>query len=89
MNYLITYDLRNPGRDYTNLYKEIISLSNGAWRHPLESVYLIQSSLSANEIHDSLRKYLDINDIDLVIEITPNFACYLRKEDVEFLQSLP
>lgn len=36
---LITYDLKQPGRNYTDLYEAIKSL--GDWQHPLESTWFV------------------------------------------------
>ncbi len=67
MVYLITYDLRFPGRDYTNLYNAIKDL--GDWRHPMESTWFVHSTLRANEIYNRLCSNIDTNDRLLVIEI--------------------
>ena len=67
--YLITYELKNPGRDYSGLYNTIKSL--GLWWHYLASTWIIKSSttLSAREISDRLVPHIDSNDYLLVIKI--------------------
>ena len=69
--YLITYDLRAPGRDYPNLFEGIKKLANG-WAHPLESVWLVRSGLTQSSIRDALKDHLDANDVLLVFEVKPD-----------------
>lgn len=38
--FLITYDLKEPGQDYSELYEAIKGL--GDWQHPLESMWLVK-----------------------------------------------
>ena len=71
--FLISYDLRAPGRDYTKLYEALKRLANG-YSRPLESVWLIRSARSASEIRDELGKYIDGNDGLLVIEVVKHWA---------------
>lgn len=67
MVYLITYDLRVPGRDYTSLYNAIKEYSD--WQHPVESTWFISSGLQANDIYDYVRQFIDNNDRLLVIQV--------------------
>ena len=53
MVYLITYDLKTPGKDYNTLYDEIKSI--GENYHPLESTWFVKSSLTANRLSTKLR----------------------------------
>lgn len=78
--YLISYDLRQPGRNYTNLIAEIKSLS-GSWCHCLESVWLIKHSGSASIIIDRLLPHIDKNDALVVIEVTSDAAWYGLDEE--------
>ena len=66
MVFLISYDLRQPGRDYADLHKAIKSFAT--WAKPLESVWLVDTYLSAKDIYARLSPYLDQNDL---IFITP------------------
>jgi len=67
MIYLITYDLRVPGRDYTSLYNAIKEY--GDWQHPVESTWFISSDQQANDIYDHLFPFIDKNDRILVIQV--------------------
>lgn len=66
MVYLISYDLRAPGRDYPGLISEIKSL--GTTAKPLESLWVVDSTLDAQTIVSKL-KALDLTDRLLVIHI--------------------
>ena len=58
--YVITYDLRAPGRDYGKLFEAIQSYPN--WCHLVESVWIVWSDRTADEICNHLLKYVDRND---------------------------
>ena len=71
--FLITYDLRQPGRNYTNLYELIKSIAGeGMWQHPLESMWIVKlkDSSNANEITDRIREVLDPRDGLFVVDIS-------------------
>lgn len=69
--YLISYDLRTPGKDYTNLYASIKQLSPH-WQHPLESTWLVSSNLTAVEIYNHVYMNIDRNDRILIIRVNEN-----------------
>lgn len=58
--YIISYDLRKPGRNYDSLYEAIKSY--GTWAHILESLWAVVTSKSAAQIRDHLAEHLDAND---------------------------
>ncbi len=62
--FIISYDLNKPGQDYSSLYEEIKTL--GSWRHNLDSTWVVNSSLSAEQIRDRLWAEMDNNDAILV-----------------------
>lgn len=65
--YIVSYDLKTPGRNYNNLYEAIKSY--GTWWHHLESTWIIKSNLTAGSITDHLRSHLDTNDLLLVAKM--------------------
>ncbi len=67
--YSISYDLRQPGRNYQNLYDAIKGL-DGSCQHPIESNWFIKSDLNEQSVYDSLRPYIDDNDMLFVVEIS-------------------
>ena len=69
MLYLITYDLKNPGKNYNELYDAIKQLGR-AWWHYMDSVWLVQTQLSVDDCNNSLRPFIDNNDFIFVVDIT-------------------
>ncbi len=65
-SYLVSYDLRKPGRNYDELYDELKSFAN--WAHPLESLWVVVSEQSSTQIRDRLWRWLDENDGLLVVK---------------------
>lgn len=67
--YLITYDLKKPGQNYSELYEAIKSL--GDWQHPLESSWLVRvnDKIRAQDIYNRLRPKIDDNDRIFITEI--------------------
>ncbi len=68
MIYLITYDLKKPGRDYNSLYETIKSATS--WWHYLESTWIVQTNQTVKEWSDKIRNVTDTNDSFLVVDIT-------------------
>lgn len=48
--YVVSYDLLAPGRDYEKLFSYL--KSHTRWAHPLESTWVVVSSLSAAGLRD-------------------------------------
>ena len=68
MTYLISYDIRTPGRNYTSLLNVISSFTNH--RRVLRSCWIVESELSAAAILSMLAPLTDQNDRLLVCRIT-------------------
>lgn len=65
------YDLRHPGRNYTELYDAIkYSVGVGNWQHPMESLWVVAvsdfSTKNAELLYTELQRYLGIDDSLLV-----------------------
>lgn len=58
--YIISYDLKNPGRNYEALLQRIKSYSG--WARLGGSAYIIISADSAANIRDNLMAVIDNND---------------------------
>lgn len=71
--YLITYDLNKPGQNYSELYSAI--KQQGAWIHPLESVWFVKSAKSAVELRDTLKTHLDGSD-QLFVSVVTNWGSW-------------
>lgn len=70
--YVVSYDLRDPQRDYSRLYTRL-----DAWRalRVLESVLIIRvKQSSSSSIRDDLKKYIDSNDGLFVAKLTAEAA---------------
>jgi hypothetical protein len=68
MIYLITYDLKKPGRDYSSLHETIKSATS--WWHYLDSTWIIYSKLTVDEWSEKIRQVIDINDRFIIVDIT-------------------
>lgn len=67
---LISYDLKQPERNYSELYDAIKSL--GEWKHPMESVWVVklETDIKLNQIRERLREKMDDNDSIFVVDVT-------------------
>ncbi len=83
---IITYDLRQPGRDYSGLYEAMKSI--GATRcHPLGSVWLVRTGSSNAAVRDTILPHLDANDGLFVATMGPDWAAFgLASQDVQWLR---
>ncbi len=72
--YLISYDLIRPGKDYTRLIEYFRSFTY--WAKPLESVWLIKSTLGAEQLRNAIQVHMDGNDKILVIDVTKRAAAW-------------
>ena len=76
--YLISYDLRSQGQNYSALYDEIKAY--GDFKHPMESTWIIRvpDSISHVSVRDKLQSKMDSNDSVLVVDISSStYAGYL------------
>lgn len=69
---MISYELRSPGQNYESLYQEIRNVSGGVWRHDLTSHWLIETSLTPQQVWERLRHHIDQNDHILIIRVANN-----------------
>ena len=66
-SYIVSYDLRAPGRNYQALYEAIKTQFSGAC--PLvESTWLIRSNKDAEGVRNVLMQHMDTNDAVVVFE---------------------
>ncbi|MFE2773845.1 hypothetical protein [Microbacterium resistens] len=66
-NYLVSYDLVGPKRDYDKITKHMLTYTPRM--KPLESVWIVGSNKTAGEVRDDVKKHVDPNDMVLVIEV--------------------
>jgi hypothetical protein len=85
MIYAINYDLKRPGQNYEALYAAIKSC--GDWCHHLGSTWLVDTSLDATGVWNTLSPHVDKNDFFLVIGVTRDYQGWLPKDAWEWLNS--
>src|SRR5262245_22307166 len=74
--YMVSYDLRNPGRDYSKLIDGIKQVAHAS-APVLKSDWLIFFFQAEDGIRDELKPLLDESDVLLVVKIRPEeFASY-------------
>ncbi len=84
MVYLVTYDLKKPGQNYSTLYDAIKSL--GSWWHYLDSTWLVDTNFySANSVSEKLTPHIDKNDNLLVIGVKNDYQGYLPEDAWDWL----
>lgn len=67
--FLITYDLRKPGRNYTSLTALLAQTWKG--KKIAESVWLVELNCGAAQARDFVQQTVDPNDRIAVIELKP------------------
>tara|TARA_R100000789_G_scaffold22040_2_gene24742 strand:+ start:2124 stop:2402 length:279 start_codon:yes stop_codon:yes gene_type:complete len=85
MIYAINYDLNKPGQDYTGLYEAIRNC--GEWWHFLDSHWLVDTTLSANEIWSNLSSKIDKNDCVLVVGVARDFSGWLPQNAWDWINA--
>lgn len=83
--YCITYDLKQPGRNYEPLYDAIKSV--GIWWHFLDSTWLVSTTLNAQDIWARLAPAIDSSDLLLVIEVRKQSQGWLPNDAWTWIQA--
>jgi hypothetical protein len=73
-NIHVSYDLKNPGRDYAKVINKIASLGATAKIH--YSFWYLSTSLSAEQVRNALLGVIDKNDSIYVADATNNHAAW-------------
>ncbi|RIV77079.1 hypothetical protein D2V04_13295 [Pelagerythrobacter aerophilus] len=71
---LVTYDLKQPGRDYQPVFDHI--KTNYTWCKGLESVWLLDTTKTAQTIRDELKALVDSNDKVFVTRLQGNWGSF-------------
>ena len=85
MIYAINYDLRQPGRDYSEVFTAIKSC--GDWWHFLESTWLVNSWMSAQDIWDRLAPHVHRNDSVLIHAVGRDHQGWLPQRAWDWINS--
>ncbi len=83
---LISYDLKKPGKDYKKLYEGLKEIGT-EWWHYLESVWLLETHLTPDQISASLRPHMDNNDSLFVITLRPSYDGWLPEDAWNWLRA--
>lgn len=78
--YIISYDLRSPGRNYGALYEALQAFSSYA--RVLESVWIIQTHYTPVQVRDHLARFMDASDGLFVAELKAGWAARGIRTDV-------
>ena len=73
--FIVSYDLCQPGRDYSNLISAIKSFPS--WGKLTESTWAVVSDKTASEICSFLINYIDSND-RLIVVVSGKSASWIR-----------
>ncbi|MDD5658579.1 MAG: hypothetical protein PHR39_01025 [Actinomycetota bacterium] len=73
---LISYDLIRPNKDYQNLYDYL--KRTGTWAKPLESVWIIKTDKTCEQVINEIEKHVDENDKVLAINISNDTITWLN-----------
>jgi len=81
---LVSYDLRQLGRDYESLYSLLKSVP---YDRPLESVWFVRTSLSTQALSDKIKLVIDANDRFLVMDVSSSdYGGWLAKTSWDWLR---
>lgn len=72
--YLISYDLKQPHRDYPRISKAIMAY--GYYCKLLESTWIIRTGYTAAQVRDDLKNHVDANDRIAVVGLTNEWASW-------------
>ena len=73
-SFVVSYDLKKPGRNYDDLYDAIKEIS-GNWAHVMDSTWVVTSDKeNSSSIRDKLNKAMDSNDVLFVAKLTGETA---------------
>lgn len=76
---LISYDLIKPDKNYSKLSDHLESYEN--YKRILESVWLIITDLTAQEVRDAADDYIDQDDQIFVVDITGKATAWRHLPD--------
>ena len=82
--YAVSYDLRQPIRNYDDLYDAIRKYTHC---HMMESYWYVDSDNSATEIRDNLTQQIDDDDQLMVHKVVKNWAALQKCKCTTWLKS--
>lgn len=89
--FAIVYDLKQPGRNYSELYDSIKSLAKeDGWQHHLESSWIIVvgDTVTVDNVATRLRAVMGVTDSLFVVDITDSkYQGWLPKSFWEWMNN--
>ena len=85
MIYSINYDLNQPGQNYDELHAAIKGC--GVWWHYLDSTWLVDTNLTAQELWNKLSPHTDKNDNILILGINRDYEGQLPQKAWDWINS--
>ena len=82
---LISYDLKTPDKNYESLYEAIKNCST-TWWHYLDSMWLIKTSLSPDEVFNKIHESMDQNDYLFITELLGGYSGWLPSKAWEWIR---
>lgn len=82
--FLIAYDLKQQGQNYTCIIGKLNSL--GAF-HSQQSVWVLKANTNSVALRDHLKDCLDQNDELIVVQFDEAWATWNMNADAEYLNS--
>lgn len=83
--YMVSYDLNKIGKNYDGVFQAIKNSSDGGWWHFLDSLWIISSPLTPQQISDNIRAEIDNDDHFIVVEVRNRKQGWLPKKEWEKL----
>jgi hypothetical protein len=71
--YIVTYELRKPGKDYKSLYEYLKSFT---YCHSSTSCWFIDTAKSTEQVRDGAGAHIDSNDIFFVGRLEGHWNSY-------------
>ncbi len=84
---LVTYTLRNEVKDYSPLF-EAIKNGGTRWWHYIDTVWIVETTLTADQFAHKLYPFIEKPDYLLVVRIMNEHQGWLPKEAWDWINSL-
>lgn len=84
-NFIVTYDLLAPDKDYEELISAIKDY--GTYSKVTESCWIIKSSKSSSQILEHLKNHIDFNDRLFVAQLTRDVSWHKIMSSEKWLQT--
>ena len=83
---LVTYTLRNQTKDYSPLFTAIKG-HTGLWWHYFDTVWIVESNLTADRFAKHLYQFIERSDHLFVVRLTKEHQGWLPKEAWDWLNA--